>query len=227
MDVHFVGTVERLNASIAAIGGGRPIQIAVESRANSMKSEHLPEPQIHPLMPPADVAAAIRKWKANCGPVALAAATGRTMDEVRVALSRGTGRFKGYTNVPDIHGALRWLDVKVVRTWSKPTNALLTMGLQEGPAIFMLEWGGPWTRDPRAAAKHRHLIAFRYGWIGQKMGPRWVGDATIPNVWCLLDAWLAIVHELQPEGGDGTWSIGWACQLAEPASRLVTGTDHS
>ncbi len=80
----------------------------------------------------------------------------------------------------------------------------------------MIQCGGPWMRDPRAAAKHRHLIAFRYGWIGPTLGPRWVADVNIPEIWCLLDAWLELVPPMiKPKGGDGTWSIGWACQLAE------------
>lgn len=177
----------------------------------------LPQPQLRdlPLFDASvEIEAATREWKANCGPVAIAAATGKSLVEVRAALTKGTGRFRGYTTVPDVQAALRWLDVRVVRTWSKPPKALLEHGLA-GPAILMIQWGGPWMRDPRAAARHRHLIAFRYGWFGPT-GPRWVGDVTIrPAVWCLLDAWLATVHELMPDGGDGTWSLGWACQVAE------------
>jgi hypothetical protein len=41
-----------------------------------------------------------------------------------------------------------------------------------------------------------------------------VADVNIPDIWCLLDAWAVLVPPLlQPDGGDGTWSIGWACQL--------------
>lgn len=177
----------------------------------------LPMPQISrlPLLCGGrEVEAAYDEWGANCGPLAIAAATGRSLAEVRSALSMGSGRFKGYTNVLDVQAALRWLDVKVIRTWSKPPTSLLERDLVNGPALFMIQWGGPWMRDPRAAARHRHLIAFRYGWIGPKLGPRWVADVNIPDVWCLLDAWAVLVPALlQPDGGDGTWSIGWACQL--------------
>lgn len=176
----------------------------------------LPEPQLTRLSPFGhELEAAYKEWGCNCGPTAIAAATGRSLDEVRQAVPpAGTSRFKGYMGVPDVQAALRWLDVKVTRTWSKPPNSLLLADLTGGPAIFMIQWGGPWMRDPRAAAKHRHLIAFRYGWVGPTTGPRWVGDvANRPAVWWLLDAWVATVHELMPEGGDGTWSIGWACQV--------------
>jgi len=181
-------------------------------------SRELPQPQLRglPLLNAgAELEAANRAWNCNCGPTAIAAATGKSLDQVRAALTKGTGRFKGYTTVPDVQAALRWLDVRVERSWSKPPKALLEHELA-GTAVLMIQFGGPWMRDPRAAARHRHLIAFRYGWIGPKMGPRWVADVTNrPAVWTLLDAWIATVHELMPDGCDGTWSIGWACSLAE------------
>jgi hypothetical protein len=179
----------------------------------------LPQPQLRDLPlfnAGAEIEAAYLAWKCNCGPTAIAAATGKPLDQVRAALTKGTGRFRGYTTVPDVQAALRWLDVRVVRTWPKPPKSLLESDLTAGPAIMMIQFGGPWMRDPRAAAKYRHLIAFRYGWLGPTMGPRWVGDVNTPAIWCLLDAWRdTVVDLLAPDGGDGTWSIGWACQLAE------------
>lgn len=176
----------------------------------------LPEPQISRLSHFGhEIDQAYREWGCNCGPTAIAAATGRSLSEVRQAVPpSGTPRFKGYMGVPDVQAALRWLDVRVVRTWSKPPNSLLLADLTAGPAIFMIQLGGPWMRDPRAAAKHRHLIAFKYGWIGPRLGPRWVGDVNTRDVWSLLDAWLANVPALlRPKGGDDSWSIGWACQV--------------
>ena len=175
----------------------------------------LPVPQISrlPLLGrEREVEEAYDAWGANCGPLAIAAATDRSLDEVRTALTKGTGRFKGYTNVLDVQAALRWLDVQVVRTWSKRPASLLTE--LRGTTIAMIQWGGPWMRDPRAAARHRHMIALRYGWIGPKLGPHWVADVNVAHIWCLLDAWAETVPAvLMPKGGDGTWSVGWACQL--------------
>jgi hypothetical protein len=177
----------------------------------------LPVPQISrlPLLGREhEVEAAYDAWGANCGPLAIAAATDRSLDEVRSALTMGSGRFKGYTTVPDVQTALRWLDVQVERTWSKRPASLLTD--LRSTTIAMIQWGGPWMRDARAAARHRHLIAIRYGWIGPKLGPTWVADVNLPDIWCLLGAWTEVVPAmLRPKGGDGTWSVGWACQLRE------------
>lgn len=174
----------------------------------------LPTPQIRLRTPP-DVDEAILRWEANCGPTAIAAVTGRRMSDVLSAVPpMGTSRFKGYMNVLDIQNALRWLDVRIARSWSKPPNSLLLTDMDRGPALFMLQWGGPWMRDPRAAAQHRHVIGFHYGWVGPNLGDRWVADVNTPNVWGLLALWTRrVLPALLPAHGDGTWSIGWACAI--------------
>jgi hypothetical protein len=178
---------------------------------------NLPEPQIT-LRSVGGVDEAHREWKSNCGPAAIAAALSLTLDDVRTAVPpMGTPNFKGFMNVLDVQNALRWLDAKILRTWSKPPNSLLLTDVHKpGPIVAMLQWGGPWNGIPQAAATYRHLVAFKYGWLGPRLGPRWLYDVNDPNGWCYVSKWERdILPGLLPERGDGTWSIAWACQVEE------------
>lgn len=169
------------------------------------------------LRSPPDLDEAWREWKANCGPAAIAAALGLTLAEVRTAVPpSGTPRFKGFMNIRDVQATLRWLDVKVMRTWTRPSPSFLHEPHPGGPLIAMLQFGGPWNGIPRVAATFRHLIAFRHGVLGPHPAKTWVYDVNADYGWSAATSWEArIIPDLIPPRGDGTWTITWACQIEE------------
>lgn len=93
-------------------------------------------------------------WGANCGPGALAAITGLTLDQVRPHLRAFDE--KRYTNPTMMRGALESLNVMF--DWQVRERAYL-------PPLFGLarvQWDGPWTQPgvpPAAAYRHTHWIA--------------------------------------------------------------------
>lgn len=104
----------------------------------------------------ADAIRAGEEWGANCGPGALAAVLGVTLDAVRPHLT-GFDR-KRYTNPTMMREALDSLGVDY--EWSVRRRAYL-------PPVYGLarvQWDGPWTKPgvPAAAAyRHTHWVAGR------------------------------------------------------------------
>lgn len=105
-----------------------------------------------------DLADAWRAWRCNCGPSALAAACGITLDEAHAAIPTFDAR--GYTSPGMMRDALARLGrgVKVE-----------TMGYGNPPAtrwprcgLVRIQWGGPWTitgANPRWAYAYTHWVA--------------------------------------------------------------------
>jgi hypothetical protein len=91
------------------------------------------------------------EWGANCGPTALAAVTGRTLDEIRPL----TGDFerKHYTNPTLMFECLERTGVPFWRIKGPPTHGLIRV-----------QWEGPWT-DPgvplRVRYRHTHWIGIK------------------------------------------------------------------
>ena len=101
----------------------------------------------------AEIERAAVDWGANCGPAALAAACGLTLDDVRPHLE-GFER-KRYTNPTMMFGALDSLGVRWRRL--KPC-AWPDYGL------VRVQWHGPWMADGvprRARYRHSHWIGVR------------------------------------------------------------------
>ncbi len=169
-----------------------------------------PGPQLE-LKALIDVDEAIKTWGANCGPAALAGALGLQLADVREAVS-DDGQFRGYMSITNMRDAMRRLGVVVERDWQKPPNRMLTHTRGE-PILCCIAWGGPWSSVPKAAAKRRHFIVYRHGFVGTK-GPGWVCDVNVDGGWILASEWKAkILPDLLPERGDGTWTIQWAAQV--------------
>lgn len=100
-------------------------------------------------------------WGANCGPAALAAALELQLAEARNAVSPG-GKFPGYMGANAMKSAVSRAGARIVSTWSRPPLAPERVFEVAGPGRFvvLLQWRGPWDSVPRAAATHRHWIAF-------------------------------------------------------------------
>lgn len=89
-------------------------------------------------------------WGCNCGPGAIAAIMGMSLDEVRPLM--GDFEAKGYTNP-----TLMWqiLD-RIGRPWRKVGRKWPAHGLAR------LQWEGPWTEpeaNPRWAYRQTHWVA--------------------------------------------------------------------
>ncbi len=130
----------------------------------------------------ADATRAAEEWGANCGPAALAAMTGRTLDEVRPHLRDFEAR--GYTNPTLMHAALTSLGVE----WRKIGPELPTFGL------IRIQWLGPWM-EPKVPRRARYRYTH---WIGSTVerGERGVFDVNALNNgtgWVSFEEWQAVL----------------------------------
>lgn len=150
-----------------------------------------------------DAERAYDEWGANCGPAAIAAICGLTLEEVRPFL--GDFESKRYTNP-----TLMWsiLDALGVR-WSRQH---CSAGYWPKYGLVRVQWHGPWTAanvPARAAYRHTH-------WVGAARRGGEVGVFDINALgngsgWCSLADWSEqlvpwILKECVPRA-DGKWSL--------------------
>jgi hypothetical protein len=168
------------------------------------------EPQLQ-LVALSDIDEAVDSWGANCGPAALAGALGLQLADVRTSVSEA-GKFRGYMTIAAMKAAITRADATIEMQWSRPPNGLLTQ-TDGSPIICCIQWGGPWSNVPRAAATYRHFICYRHGYFAGQ-GPGMVCDVNAPMGWLAASTWKnVLLPELIPKRGDGTWSIQWAAQV--------------
>lgn len=106
---------------------------------------------------PDDNERAFRTWGANCGPGALAAVTGMTLDEVRPHLAGFDT--KRYTNPRMMLGALKSIG-RPFRLVMKPPEVSVATWPMLG--LVRVQWLGPWMDPGRpmvARYRHTHWIA--------------------------------------------------------------------
>lgn len=176
------------------------------------------------LHAPTDVDEAYERWGANCGPCALAAATGRSVDAVRAAVSDPAEQlelgepplhYRGYMGIGHMRRALEVLRVPILRTWqAQPPDFLASLeGTEERAVLVMVLWSGPWNAVPRAAATHRHFVTYRQICLDPR-GRGWTYDGNVG--WLPHAIWAhEIAPQLMPKRGDGKWTIGWAAELGD------------
>lgn len=157
---------------------------------------------------------AYHEWGANCGPGALAAIMGMTLDEVRPHM--GDFETKHYTNPSLMNAALR----SVGRPWRKIGGEWPAYGL------VRIQWEGPWTL-PGVPFKARYRYTH---WVGaEKTATKGIGIFDINAMnngsgWCALADWASIVapflathHDPRATGG---WHITHAIEVdPDPAAR--------
>lgn len=155
----------------------------------------------------ADARAATDAWGANCGPGALAAILGLSLDAVHPHLKKFDQ--KHYTNPAMMRGALQSL--KVDHDWK-----VGRFGLFPRYGLARVQWEGPWTVPgvPVAAAyRHTH-------WVGSARLDRSVSDphdvkifdinAICVGGWIDLPQWSAqlvpwLLKQCEPKASGGWW----------------------
>ena len=178
-------------------------------------------------------------WGANCGPTALAAALGMTMDEVRPAVAP-TGIFKGYMGVRDLRLAVVRAGRELARSWSNPAERVdaLRVGDElkrqakrlrwgDRPMLVLVRFHGPWDLVQRAAACYRHAFCYRHCDAPQGRedeqrihGPGWVLDAGQRTAdgaayWLPARVWSRrALLDLIPDRGTGEVAISWVGEIA-------------
>jgi hypothetical protein len=129
----------------------------------------------------AESEAAFEEWRATCGPHAIAAATGISLDEVRESLSD----YRGFMSPTQVEASLTVLGLPFRRTAHLRTKALCG-------GLNRIQWEGPWLNPgvPAAVAyKHTHWVAHRNGWV-------LCTAVTEPPTWIPLLAWCTGLEEL-------------------------------
>lgn len=153
-----------------------------------------------------DAYRAFDTWGANCGPGAIAAICGLTLDEVRPHM--GDFESKRYTNPTLMWSVLRNLGVRFSYRGGD-------LGRENWPCygLARIQWEGPWTKPGvpmRARYRHTH-------WVGAAVDPeRGVGIFDINAIgngsgWCSVADWAGalvpiILEECVPKA-DGNWHI--------------------
>ncbi len=134
-------------------------------------------------------------WGANCGPHSVAAALGKTLEEVRPLFApkfeeKFQERGYGYTNPTMLGNALA-----LARVAFKLTKNLRTDQLCEG--INRIQWEGKWLNPgvPTIVAYgHTHWVACREGMVFCTAVP--VHDFGDVQRWLTMEQWLTLVAVL-------------------------------
>lgn len=149
----------------------------------------------------ADAERAREEWGANCGPGAVAAIMGMTLDEVRPHFAAAGFAAKHYTNPTMMRDVLRRI--------ARPHQPLKVLGWPNW-GLVRIQWEGPWTKPGvpmRARYRHTH-------WVGGAVlnGGAGVFDINCINNgsgWASFENWEALLvpwllKECQPKA-NGRW----------------------
>lgn len=156
-------------------------------------------------------------WGANCGPGAIAAMCGLTLDEVRPFM--GDFETKHYTNPTLMWDVLHRLGITF-------TRRVGNLGRDNWPTygLCRIQWEGPWTKagvPARAAYRYTH-------WVGAMTDPaRGVGVFDINMInngsgWASLKDWAEmlvpwLLQECVPRA-NGDWHITHCVEISRSAA---------
>jgi hypothetical protein len=175
---------------------------------------------IAPRFTLADADRAHDEWGANCGPGALAAIMGMTLDEVRPHLIGFD--YKRYTNPTMMFDALKSIGAKY-------RSAALGYALTPDDFIgwpryglVRIQWEGPWTR-PEVPMRARYRYTH---WVGGQGGRSSYGvfDINCMNNgtgWCSLQDWTRVIapHLIsQYPRASGKWHITHSIEIKQPTT---------
>ncbi len=127
----------------------------------------------------ADSKRAHAEWKATCGPHSLAAACGKTLDEVRAILVN----YQGWMSPTQVSNALAALGQPFTLT-----KGLKTANLCNG--INRVQWEGKWLNPgvpARVAYFHTHLVAHFNG--------RVLCTCCLHDEWVSAEGWAEFIAE--------------------------------
>lgn len=156
-----------------------------------------------------DAMRASQSWGANCGPGAIAAIMGMTLDEVRPFL--GDFETKYYTNPTLMRETLKRI--------GRPYRYLKPPLTWPQYGLCRIQWHGPWMQEGvPVGARYR-----RTHWVGAwTTSTRGIGIFDINAIesggWIALDYWVGtlvpwLLAEAVPRA-DGRWSITHAIEVA-------------
>ncbi len=140
---------------------------------------------------PADFEAANAEWSANCGPSALAAICGLTLDEVRAHMP--SFEAKRYTNPTMMFDALRSVGVRWTALRQGESGAALPW---PSYGLCRIQWEGPWTQPGvpiRARYRYTHWIGAAREPRGDEMGVWDVNALANGTGWCDRENWAAVL----------------------------------
>jgi hypothetical protein len=163
-----------------------------------------------------DAERAAGEWGCNCGPAALAAITGLSLDEVRPHM--GDFGAKRYTNP-----TLMWAALNSIGARFTYRSGNLGQGHWPTHGLCRIQWEGPWTEpgaNPKWAYRQTH-------WIAAARHKGQIGIFDINAIgngsgWCLLLHWASeivpwIIREAVPRANGG-WHITHAVEVARPVT---------
>lgn len=168
---------------------------------------------VRPKFSPEDADRAFDEWGANCGPGAIAAICGLSLDELRPFMA--DFEKKGYTNP-----TLMWTVLKALRV----EYSLERMDPLWFPTygLARVQWEGPWTAPGvPIPVRYRHTH-----WVGSALGSEWgifdLNCISNGSGWVSLSDWReivvpAILKECEP-GASGEWHLTHAVLIPRPAS---------
>ncbi len=157
-----------------------------------------------PKFSAADAERAADEWGMNCGPGAIAAIFGLTLDQVRPFM--GDFERKRYTNPTLMFDTLhRLYKAGICRGWRKEVKAWPTYGL------VRIQWEGPWTNPGvplRARYRHTHWVA----------AASFDGDVGVFDINCMSNGsgWTSLYH----------WRTGLVPWLLEQCVPRASGGWH-
>jgi hypothetical protein len=160
-----------------------------------------------------DLDRANKEWGANCGPGAVAAIMGMTLDEVRPHM--GNFERKHYTNPSLMDHVLRSIN----RPWRKIGTARPSYGLAR------IQWDGPWT-GPGVPMHARYRYTH---WIGCHSAGTSIGVFDINAMangtgWCSLEDWTgSIVPYIlqQYPRASGKWWITHGIEVDRSGKKIA------
>lgn len=179
---------------------------------------------LRPRFSAEDADLAYDEWGANCGPGAIAAVLGLTLNDVRPHM--GDFERKHYTNPTLMWASLRSLGARFSYRGGD-------LGQVNWPAFGLarIQWHGPWMKEGvPARARYRHTH-----WVGAcRRAPDEIGIFDINAIgngsgWCHLSDWTStivpwIIATCVPRG-DGNWSITHAVEIGRTALAQEGGRD--
>ncbi len=170
---------------------------------------------IPPRFTVADAERAYDEWGCNCGPAALAAICGATLDEVRPIMSTAGFEKKRYTNPTMMVEALR----AVGRPWQLRQSKPASVSRFPDWGLVRIQWEGPWTEPGvpmRARYRYTHWIGAARRRSDGATGIFDINQLANGSGWGALEDWRAVTAPwlagLYPRATGG-WHITHAIEV--------------
>jgi len=169
-----------------------------------------------------DAQRAVDDWGANCGPGAIAAIAGLTLDDLRPHL--GDFERKGYTNPTLMWDVLRRLGIRYHCTLNQMSSEHQGMLAFPQYGLARVQWEGPWTAPGvpiRVRYRHTHWVAA----VSEGGREHDIFDINCMCVggWVPLSEWATdvvpwLLKECEPKA-NGRWHLTHAVEVERSATK--------